>query len=274
VIAVLGSGTAQAVGQEAQRLKVPLLALSLDPKLPVGGYVFRNFLTPRSQVERLAQFAKDQGWTNLGLFYPQDGYGKEMASLMRRAASKAGLSVVSEAAYDPKQSNVAEALQRFKEQAKGKTIQAVFVPEGSARAAIVVAQFPYAGLRGVKFLGPNLWDDPRFAAGLRDSSEEVYFVEGFFGGQTSLAVQDFVASYRRLFGEDPSYLAAQGYDDAWLIGRALEGGATSREALARALAGTKDFEGVTGLTTMRQGGEAAKSLVVLTLRGGEVTPAQ
>ncbi|MFH0809790.1 MAG: penicillin-binding protein activator [Pseudomonadota bacterium] len=271
VIALLGSSHARRVGQEAKQLGLPLLALCRDAGLPCGEMVFRNFLTSRGQVEHLAAFAKERNLLRLAIVWPQDAYGKEMAALMRAEASRRGLKVVAEAGYDPKQSNIAANLKAL---APKTPVDAVFLPEGCVKAAVLIPQFAHAGLRNIKFLGPNLWNDPRFVVGLEGSSIEAFFPDAFQLDSPDPAVNSFVEGYRGLFGEDPSYVAAQSYDDARMALAAFASGAKSRPAVARALAATKDFAGVTGTTSLSAKGDAKKALCTLTIRQRRITPVQ
>lgn len=276
VVALLGSAHGEAAAREARRLAVPLLALCQDPKLPVGGGVFRNFLTPRAQVERLARFAEERGMNAVAILYPRDAYGREMAALMREAAPLAGLRVAAEASYEPAHTNVGEAIGRLLAGRKGPDdlpFQAVFVPDGSQKALLVLPQFAVAKVRGVAFLGPNLWNDPRFAKGMAGTGVEVYFADAFETDSTEPAAAAFIQGFRDSFGEEPGYLAAQSYDDAWMVIRAVEAGAGSREELVRILSGLTEFPGVTGHTGFGPDGEARKALRVFTVRGGQIRPA-
>jgi branched-chain amino acid transport system substrate-binding protein len=280
VVALLDAAHAEAAAREAQRLGLPLLALCQDPKLPVGGGVFRNFLTPRQQVESLAQFAASRGLTSIAVLYPRDGYGKEMAALMRAAAPTAGVTIAAEASYEPAYTSVAEPIKQLLKQLPAKKpgqeelpFQAVFLPEGSQRALTILPQFSYAGLRGLTFLGPNLWNDARLAKGLAGFSGAVFFADAFDPASFEPAVLAFAQGWREEFGEEPGYLAAQSYDDAWIIIRAVEAGAASREDLVRLLSGLREFPGVTGRTSFSEAGEAAKSPQVLTVSGGQIRPA-
>jgi ABC-type branched-subunit amino acid transport system substrate-binding protein len=280
VVALLGAAQAEKVGQAARRLRIPLLALCQDPRLPTGEFVFRNFLTPKAQVERLAALAKARGVSRLAILWPKDAYGREMAALMRAAAQRAGLKLAAESSYEPAQSNLEaniktlQAAKRKPAEAGLPPFEAVFLPEGPLKAAVIIPQFTHAGRRGLLFLGPNLWNDARLAKGLEGTSCEVYCVDAFSAEAADPVVQRFVAGYRGAFGEEPGYLAAQAWDDARLIASAIEQGVRGREELARALAGTAEFAGVTGRTTFTGRGEAAKALTVLTLRQGRLVPAE
>ena len=81
-IGPLQSNSAKEAAFEAQKLNLPLVALSRLEELPkIGPNILRIGLTYRQQVRALAEYT----WTSLGLkkyaiFYPKHPYGEEMAN--------------------------------------------------------------------------------------------------------------------------------------------------------------------------------------------------
>ena len=86
VVAVTGAITgaaAEAIAEQSQSERVPLLTLSQRDGLPeTGSFVFRNALTARQQAETLARYAVlNQGLTSFGVLYPENRLGQNMAEL-------------------------------------------------------------------------------------------------------------------------------------------------------------------------------------------------
>ena len=80
---------------------------------------------------------------------------------------------------------------------------------------------------------------------------------------------NFVSKYEAAHGQKPDGLAALGYDAARLLFDAM-GRAPSLDgaALAKAIAETKDFPGVTGKITIDPERNAKKSAVIVQMKGG------
>ena len=81
VIALIGplsSRTAIAVAKMAQNLGVPMIAMTQrDGIVEEGDMVFRNFLTPSHEIERLLEVAVgDMGLKRFGILYPENAYGR------------------------------------------------------------------------------------------------------------------------------------------------------------------------------------------------------
>jgi ABC-type branched-subunit amino acid transport system substrate-binding protein len=73
----------------------------------------------------------------------------------------------------------------------------------------------------------------------------------------------------------PKYLAAQAYDAALIILHALQDDVKDGRDMKRALENIKNFDGVTGRTTLRgNGGALEKEVTVLTVHEGEVMEAE
>ena len=65
--------------------------------------------------------------------------------------------------------------------------------------------------------------------------------------------------------------AAQAYDAANMVIKALKDGATDRKSLRDKLAGIKDFAGVTGVTSFDENRNVKKEISKLVIKDGKYT---
>jgi branched-chain amino acid transport system substrate-binding protein len=71
-------------------------------------------------------------------------------------------------------------------------------------------------------------------------------------------------------GETPDAMAALGYDSAMVLADAIKrAGTTEGPKLRDAIAATKDYEGLTGKTTLDAQRNATKSAVMITCKDGK-----
>jgi branched-chain amino acid transport system substrate-binding protein len=84
-------------------------------------------------------------------------------------------------------------------------------------------------------------------------------------------VKEFVARFQaRWGGETPDAMAALGYDSAGVMIDAIRrAGSTEGPAIRDALAQTKNYDGVTGVTTMDKDRNASKAAVVIMVKDGK-----
>jgi branched-chain amino acid transport system substrate-binding protein len=81
----------------------------------------------------------------------------------------------------------------------------------------------------------------------------------------------FVADYQQKYkGKTPDAMAALGYDSAMILADAIKrAGTTDGPKLRDALAATKNFDGVTGVTTINEQRDATKPAVILQVQDGK-----
>jgi len=88
---------------------------------------------------------------------------------------------------------------------------------------------------------------------------------------TSKTVSDFVGKYIQRFGSEPDMFAAHSYDCMILLINALKKAGDNPEEVNKILKETRDFQGVTGLTTF-QDGNVIKEFRLLTVKSGNFVP--
>src|SRR5690606_10131772 len=84
-------------------------------------------------------------------------------------------------------------------------------------------------------------------------------------------VQEFVQEYKKRYGEEPGQFPAQAYDAVGIMLEAIARAYpdVTRERVRDELAATKDYPGVTGLTTFDENREPAKKLTKAKVENGE-----
>src|SRR5262249_19662939 len=89
--------------------------------------------------------------------------------------------------------------------------------------------------------------------------------------QASDVVKNFVKKYQAEYsGQTPDGLAALGYDAALVLVDAMKRSKSLKgDDLAKAIAETKNFPGVTGTITIDKNRDANKSAVVVQMKGGK-----
>ena len=134
------------------------------------------------------------------------------------------------------------------------------------------AQIRFYNLNPV-FLGGHLWgNESIFQEGGKDL-EGSYFVSAFYVDSQQASVKKFAEDYLKKFAKRPDLLAAQAYDAARLLLKAMESSG-NRDAIHNELSHIRDFEGVSGRTTFGGHGEADKAIPVLKIQNGKFSQVQ
>ena len=99
---------------------------------------------------------------------------------------------------------------------------------------------------------------------------DVYYTTQFTALNENPLVDEFVDNYTEEYGSEPDMFAAMAYDAAYVMRDAIErAGSDNREAINKALAETKDFEGVTGTFSYDDMHNPSKTVTILELQDGE-----
>jgi branched-chain amino acid transport system substrate-binding protein len=116
VAAILGPiVTSGIAAREAQRMGIPIITLTQKDDIPeIGDKVFRNFITPRMQVQALAAFMIESlGLYRFAILYPEENYGLTFMNLFWDELIERGGQVVGVEAYKPKQTDFSDPIKKL-----------------------------------------------------------------------------------------------------------------------------------------------------------------
>ena len=275
VIALVGevaSGRSLEAAPIAQANKIPMIApAATNPKVTkTGNYIFRVCFIDPFQGTVMAKFAKDdlKARKVAILSSVSNAYSVGLAKFFRETFIAGGGTVVAE-------KNFSEGDKDFRAQltaVKAAGVDAIFVPGYYTEAALIVRQARDLGL-SVPFFGGDGWEAPQLLQIGGEALEGCYYSTHFSPENTDPVVQEFVKKFKaRWNGETPDAFAALGYDTAYVLTAAIKrAGTTEGPKLRDALAATKDFAGVTGVTTIDANRDASKPAAILAIKGGKLT---
>jgi len=152
---------------------------------------------------------------------------------------------------------------------------AVFIPDSYERAGLIASQLAYHDVLGVTLLGTNLWNSPKLIDIAGKYVHGAIFPSGFFVGSGYSGVDSFVDQYSTLFGQEPRFLAAIGYDTIRLVKDILKekgNNIKTRENFRSALAKNNYFDSVTGPMVFDDERRAKRDPLLLTIRGRHFLP--
>uniref|UniRef100_A0A7C3WQL4 Leucine-binding protein domain-containing protein n=1 Tax=Desulfobacca acetoxidans TaxID=60893 RepID=A0A7C3WQL4_9BACT len=280
LLAYLGpllSADAEAAARTAQELEIPLIALSQKTGLTkTGDKIFQVSLMARPQVQRLVGYAANLGLSRYAVFAPNSPYGETFSRLFQEELALRGGVLVAQEFYPPGTRDFTWALSPLLAKIQPGTeaasvIDALFIPDDAPTTAGILGQLDDHPLRRVLILGTNLVRPTVSQKELARNLEGVLFPDAFFADDPAPEVQKFVAAFRQRYGEEPDYLAAQGYLVVRLVSKLWE--ADPRLARAdlprklQALARVPELPWFLGFTPER---EAELALYLLTVKDGQV----
>jgi len=307
VIAIIGPlarKTSEAAAEEAERLRVPLISLSLTESIPeLGEFIFRNNQSWKQEIQELLEYATSELQAcRFLILYAKTREGRQKMRLFWDAAVLKGCKVVAvEGFKDEGQKSLVNEFDTFTgkirrlgtedkiilKELKEKEVpilnfDAVFVAVGSGGVKNLSLIFPYSEvykMRKTTFLGDSGWNDSAlpYAPGLRGVKNPV-FVDSFFLQSKTPAMQQLLRLHERILYRHQNYIGptaytAFAYDTLIILMQLLEDERNqSHRDLRDALLNMQMFPGVTGNLRFDEKGKVEREMQLLTLRRGKIQP--
>jgi branched-chain amino acid transport system substrate-binding protein len=268
VIGEVASSRSLAGGPICQRYGVPMISpSSTNPDVTaIGDMIFRVCFIDPFQGFVGAKFAHENLKLSKAavLYNRAQAYSSGLSQNFKDAFQSMGGQIVAEQAYGDGDNDFSAQLTAIREAQP----DFIYVPGYYTEVVNIARQTRQLGL-SVPLIGGDGWDSEELRnAG--DSLNGCYFSNHYSHEDTRPEVQDFVSRYKAEYGKVPDGLAALGYDAARLLFDAMDR-STSLEGkdLAAAIAGTKDFKGVTGTISIDPQRNATKDAVILEVVDGK-----
>ena len=219
-----------------------------------------------------AKWAKRRGHKKVYILNDQELYGKGIADVFEVAAKKLGLEVAANEGIDWKQSDQKPVLTKIRASGADLVYQAAVIETG---AQLVIRQMKDLGLvaaRGVKYMGPDgLYEDELLKAATCDAVMATDFRMTFaslpFEKMKGIGAQTY-ENYKKKFGKEPTGYALYSAEAARValdsikratpeIDKAMAAKdiKAARDAVRRAMANLKNFEGLNGKWSFDENGD-------------------
>ena len=275
VVSILGpifSNNSIQVGPIAQQLQRPLIPGSADDHVTAAGdFVFLVVPTTSAHGTVMAQFAIDPSElgaaTAATLRQTESAYTESLTQAFEKNFQKLGGEVVASEVYQVGDKTFDAQLTRVKAAAPDVLYIAGVIPD----IHFVMAQAREIGIQAT-FIGPGSWDESqKLFSTLTDNAslEEAYFTADF--SPAVLSAAHFVQAYTALFMTSPDSAAASGYDAMSLLATAIEEAQTLNPAAIRdALSSITNYQGATFISQYNANRHPVKSVVINTIRNGQV----
>lgn len=277
VVAVLGpvaSSNVLATLQISQDNKIPVLtATGTNTKITVDNgkvrpYAFRACFIDPFQGQVMANFATKSLKAKTAVVYVDNSsdYSKGLLQSFEEGFTKNGGKVVGKEAFLQKDQDFKATLTKI----KGLNPDVIYIPAYYEEVGKIAKQARELGIT-VPLIGTDGWDDPKAveiagAAALNNT----YFSNHYSPQDTDPRVVKFVEAYKKEYNQEPSALAALGYDSGLMIIDAIKrSNSTDPAKITEALAQTKNLQVSTGIISIDSSHNPIKSAVVIEYKDGK-----
>jgi ABC-type branched-subunit amino acid transport system substrate-binding protein len=259
-----------AVGPEVQNkaidYNIPLIMLSNKSKIEQSeDFIFRNFLTPKNQVEAIVSYAVLQlGIKKFAVLYPDENYGRDFMKLLNEELEKHNGYVSAAAAYDINAVDFSDYVKRLISQSVN--FEAIFIPDVPEKAGLIIPHLAYNDIRNLYIFGTNLWHSPKLVRTVSNNTKGVIIPDGFFAEAVKNEVREFSESFEAVYTNKPQFIEAVAYDTAnFLLETTTMVEAGLFLSISDGLKNIQGYDGVAGLRYFDGFGEAVKNIYLLRL---------
>ena len=247
-VAVFGpdwSGNTLAAMPIAQRNKIPQLTTSKSRAITHKNnpYIYRLVAMGPFIGQALAEYAKEQGFKKVAIFYTNTEYGVSGGEGALEACKKLGLEVTAYETCNVGDNDFTAQIQTIKNSGAEVLIDYSIQVEGAKS----LKQMRELGMN-LPVLGGDAFVTDDFAKLVgNDIMDGIIAASSFIPTAETPKVEKFVEDYKAKFGNVPEDHASPLYDGVYILAEAIKrAGSTDREKINAELAKTSGFEGVNG----------------------------
>lgn len=261
IVAMVGgttTGTTLAMRPVFEDARIPFISLAGGIEIidPVQPFTFKTPHTDRMACEKIFADIRARGLSRVGMISGTDGFGQSMRGQCVRVAGAAGITIVAEESYGPRDSDMTPQLTRLRNAAG---IEAVVNPGFGQGPAIVTRGYHQLGIRLPLYQSHGVASrefinlaTPAAAEGVRLPAAALLIAEQLPASDPQRqVVLDYKAAFEREFNQPVSTFGGHAYDGLMILVEAMRrANSTDGTRLRDAIRATRGFVGTGGIVNM------------------------
>ncbi|MEQ8357423.1 MAG: penicillin-binding protein activator [Kiloniellaceae bacterium] len=297
VLGPLFSTSAEAVKPIVEAANLPMITFSNNNAV-AGPRSFVMGVTPRTQIDRVVDYAVSQGLRRFAVLAPESAYGNVVVRALQEAVFRNAVEISRVVYFEPRSTDISaevqvladfnqrrgaaeaqrrdlegrtdaasqRALQRLRgvETAGSLAFDAILLPASGQQLLAIAPLLAYYDVdqTEVRFLGTALWEDPALLS-------EPTLEGAWFPAPPPTLWNTFRQRYKESFGDTPPRVASLGYD-AVALAAVLERRGGSQGAFLsyspETITQTLGFAGIDGIFRFLPNGQVQRGLAVLEIQ--------
>lgn len=270
VVAILGgvtSGSTLAIAPNATSSKVPMITpTGTEPTITeVGGeYMFRGCFIDSFQGEILGEYASENlsSKTAAVLYSAGSDYSIGIAKSFKENFEAAGGEVLEFLTYNEGDTDFKAQLTKI----KGSNPDVIVLPDYYNVVGLITKQARSMDISS-QFLGGDGWESEDLVKIGGDSVDGAIYINHYYVGDETEAIQNFVASYTKEYGKEPDCFAALAYDSAKILVQAIDKADSLDRTAIKDSMKSVEIESVTGKISFDENRSAIKGASIIKIEG-------
>jgi len=266
VITTTISGSVMACAPIAERNQVILFAPgSSSPEITkAGDYVFRNRISGIYETEKAAELAyKQLGITRMVMLLVNNDFGLSYGDAFQKIYEQAGGAIVAKDTFASGATDFRVQLTKL----KALEYKGIFLVGQVAECGYVLKQAKELGIK-TQWISTIGVENSKLIEIAGDAAEGLIYTAPRYE-LDDMGTSGFEQKYFERFQEHSNLYAANSYDALNLLVNAIRSAGYTGAGIKDALYKTKDYPGVSGLTTFDANGDVVKPVVLKMVKGGK-----
>lgn len=280
VVAIIGpstTGETMAVIPVVEKEKVPLISCAAGSKItdPVKPWVFKTAQNDGLAVAKIFENLQKNKVSKVAILTVSDGFGASGREQLKNLASNYGISLVVDDTYGPKDTDMTAQLTKI----RGSEAQAIICWGTNPGPAVIAKNVKQLGIKLPLYMSHGV-SSKKFIELAGDAAEGIILPSGKVIVADQLPASDpqkgslvgYVQSYQKLYGVEGDHFGGHAWDAVNLLKRAIEAGATTREAIREQLEKSSNVAGIGGVfnfSSQNHAGLTKDAFVLVRVKGGD-----
>jgi branched-chain amino acid transport system substrate-binding protein len=261
VVAMVGgttTGTTLAMRPVFEEARIPFISLAGGIEIidPVSPFTFKTPHTDRMACEKIFADIRARGLSRIAMISGTDGFGQSMRTQCQRVAGAAGITILAEESYGPRDSDMTPQLTRIRGVAG---VEAVVNPGFGQGPAIVTRNYSQLGIRLPLYQSHGVASrefinlaTPAAAEGVRLPAGALLVAEQLPANDPQReVVMNYKTIFEREFNQPVSTFGGHAYDGLMILVEAMRrANSTDGVRLRDAIRATRGFVGTGGIVNM------------------------
>ena len=280
VVASIGpstTGETMAVIPVVEKEKVPLISCAAGSKItdPVKPWVFKTAQNDGLAVMKIFENLQKHKINKVAILTVSDGFGASGREQLKNQAANYGISLVVDDTYGPKDTDMTAQLTKI----RGSEAQAIICWGTNPGPAVIAKNVKQLGIKLPIYMSHGV-SSKKFIELAGEAAENIMLPSGKVIVADQLPASDpqkaslvgYVQSYKKLYGVEGDHFGGHAWDAVNLLKRAIEAGATTREAIRDQLEKSSNVAGIGGVfnfSPQDHAGLTKEAFVLVRVKGGD-----
>lgn len=267
IIGAVTSSSMLADAPIAEKAKVVMISPGAsNPEITkAGDYIFRNWISDTLEGKAMATYLyNDEQVQEVAILYINNDYGLGLKNVFERSFKELRGKITAVEFYNQDDTDFRTQITKIID----SNPERIYLPGYYKEMALILKQAKELGLK-IPFRSVVTFEEPELLKLVGKIADGVVYSSPFFDPESKdEATVKFVLAFKNKFDRPPGIFAAHGYDAMMIIASILSRCENSAEQIKAELYKTKNFKGMSGVTTFDENGDVIKPVSIKQVEKG------